>query len=40
MCVDISTLVYRYSILRITDIYFRTNWYLVIILTQKSLEME
>ena len=34
MCVDISTLVYRYSFLRITDNYFRTNWYLVINLTQ------
>ena len=34
MCVDISTLVYRYSFLRITDNYFITSWYLVIYLTQ------
>ena len=34
MCEDISTLVYRYSFFRITDNYFRTNWYLNINLTQ------
>ena len=40
MCVDILTLVYRYSFLRITDNYFRKNWYLVINLAQKSFEMK
>ena len=29
MCLGISTLVYIYSFLRITDNYLRTNWYLV-----------
>ena len=36
MCVDISILVNRYSFLKITDDYFRTNWYLDIHLTQKQ----
>ena len=36
MCVDISTLVYRYSFFIISDKYIRTNLYLVINLTQKQ----
>ena len=40
MCIDTSTLVYRYSFLIRTDDYFRTNWYLAVNLTQKQFGNE